>query len=118
MNWPIDTERGCPSRILLVEDDSDLSTLLTRMLQTLGHPTVCRENGVRALQTVEEQDFDVVVSDLRMPQMDGLELCTRIRGAYPDVCLILVTAFGNLDSAKRAMQLRIDDFLLKPIEII
>jgi len=67
-----------------------------------------------ALKMVRENDYDLVISDLKMPGMDGLELCDEVREINPDLPLIMITAYGSLETADEAMKKGVADFITKP----
>src|SRR5262245_50491157 len=100
-----DTERpprpqiGSRGRILLVDDERRVCEMLEEDLGRRGYQVLWRTRATEALTLLAEQDFDVVVSDLNMAGMDGLELCERIVGNRPDVPVVVITAFGSLETA-------------------
>ncbi|WP_394846813.1 sigma-54 dependent transcriptional regulator [Pendulispora brunnea] len=103
--------------VLLVDDDQPLCETLTLGLGKRGFRAQWRTSAGDALHLLESTDFDVVVTDLNMPEMNGIELCERIALNRPDVPVIVLTAFGNLDSAVAAIRAGAYDFISKPIEI-
>jgi two-component system, NtrC family, response regulator AtoC len=101
-------------RILVVEDDDDTRLALSDVLRGRGyavdaHPSA--ENGLRALQL---NDVDVVLTDVRMPGIDGIELCRRLSGDRPDLPVVVMTAFGDVDSAVESLRAGAFDFVTKP----
>jgi two-component system, NtrC family, response regulator AtoC len=108
---------GASMRVMVVEDDTDLRFLLERMLRARGYLADSFSGGHEALSALETSEFDTVVTDLRMPGMDGFELCARIKSAHPHMGLVMVSAFGDLDCAVEAMRLGVNDFIVKPVEI-
>jgi two-component system, NtrC family, response regulator AtoC len=104
-------------RILIVDDDEATCNLLKLGLQRKGIAvTVTTEPG-EALVRLGEQDFDLVLTDLNMPGMDGIELCRRIARERPDLPVVVLTAFGNLDTAIAAIRAGAYDFVTKPFEL-
>ncbi len=103
--------------VLLVDDDQPLCETLDIGLRRRGHRVTWRLHAAEALELLEAQSFDVVVSDLHMHDMGGLELCERIALNRPDVPIILLTAFGSLDSAVAAIRAGAYDFISKPVEL-
>ena len=105
-------------RILIAEDDSVSGLVLQKTLEKLGHNVSAVENGVQALLAAEEGQFRLIISDWMMPEMDGLELCQRLRGredaAYAYV--ILLTAKDQKEDRELAMASGVDDFLIKPMD--
>jgi len=103
--------------ILVVEDDEALRDALCITLEAAGHQVAAAESGPRALTLIGEgQEFSMVVSDLRMDPMDGLQLLAEIRGRKPGLPVLLMTAFGDVDKAVAAMRGGACDFMLKPFE--
>jgi len=103
--------------VLLVEDDAALAALVERGLRQRGFRVTRASSAERALEVAREQRFETVVSDVRMDRMTGLELCERLTLERPDVPVILVTAFGDLDTAIAAIRAGAHDFLPKPFEV-
>ena len=105
------------TRVLLVEDDPAMGALVSRNLTKRGFEPLHVPSAAEALSAVEAQTFHVVVSDVRLGGMTGLELCERLSARRPDVPVILITAFGDLDTAIAALRAGAHDFLPKPFEI-
>lgn len=105
-----------PRRVLLVEDDRDLRDTLALALRQFGLEVIEAGSGLEGIQRFNEEEFDVVVTDLKMPGMSGLELCLRVRENRPDVPVIVLTSFGSLDTAVAAIRAGAFDFVSKPIE--
>lgn len=105
-------------RVLIVDDDVDLLQTLSRLLTRRGYEVVAAENGEAALQTVQEvsakQPFDVIISDVKMPKMDGIELLRQAKAAAPDTEMILLTGYGTIETAVSAMKNGAYDYLTKP----
>lgn len=102
---------------LLVEDDAALRRSLTVGLTDLSFEVSSCASADEALQLLEQRDFDVVLTDLNMPGMNGIELCGRVAQARPDIPAVVITAFGNLDTAVAAIRAGAYDFITKPVEI-
>ena len=102
-------------RILIVEDDAAERRLIEFWLQEEGYKTLQTEDGKTGLRQFEENSPCLVVADLRMPELNGLELLSRIKAIDPDALFILVTAFGTVENAVEAMKLGATDYLLKPL---
>jgi two-component system response regulator HydG len=105
------------TRLLLVDDDATLVDALALGLRRRGFEVTTHTSAVEAVQAVDSEDFDVVVTDLNMRGMGGLELCERIVANRPDVPVVVLTAFGNLESAISAIRAGAYDFINKPVEI-
>ena len=102
--------------ILVVEDDEALRDALLVTLEAAGHRVLGADGGPAALALIARESFNMVVSDLRMAPMDGLELLGEIRIRKPGLPVLLMTAFGDVDKAVAAMRGGACDFMLKPFE--
>lgn len=105
-----------PMNILVVEDDEALRDALLITLEAAGHQAIGADGGPAALAMLDRKAFHMVVSDLRMDPMDGLQLLGEIRTRKPGLPVMLMTAFGNVDKAVAAMRGGACDFMLKPFE--
>lgn len=104
-------------QILIVEDDVAMAQLLVEGLTRRGYKARAVHAGEPALQALEEGDFQAVITDVNMKGLNGLELCARIVGAHPGVPVLVITAFGSMDTAIRAIRAGAYDFLTKPFEL-
>jgi anti-anti-sigma factor len=109
-----------PAKILVVDDEADLEVLMRqRMRRSIRRGQfdfVFARNGVEALERLRESSFDVVLSDINMPEMDGLTLLQQIPDVDPEVRLVIVTAYGDIDNIRSAMNRGAYDFITKPID--
>lgn len=80
-------------KILIVDDEKTITTLLTMTLSAVGYATTCAGNGKEGLERLAEEDIDLIISDICMPEMDGLQLLQMVRQQYPDIGVIIIT--GN-----------------------
>ncbi len=104
-------------RVLVVDDDASMCDLLEAGLGARGFPAVRATSAELALSELETRDFDAVVTDLNMRGMNGLDLCARIVTNRPDVPVIVITAFGSMETAVGAIRVGAYDFITKPLEI-
>jgi DNA-binding NtrC family response regulator len=104
-------------KILVVEDDADAGALLVDGLAVHGFVGRCVPTAQSALDLLETDDFDAIITDLRIPGMNGVELCERVAANRPNVPMIVVTAFGSLDSAVAAIRAGAEDFVTKPFDV-
>jgi DNA-binding NtrC family response regulator len=102
--------------ILVVDDEPGLRGLIEVLLRRDGHAVRCAASGAEALALAQAQAPDLVLTDLRMDGMDGLDLLERLRGACPDAFVVVMTAFAGMDVAVRAMRLGAYNFLAKPFD--
>ncbi len=114
-------EDGDPSMesqgaILVVDDDAEMRELVRDVLAERGHHVTTAGGGREALQRLAEEDYAAVLTDLRMKEMQGIELLGEIRRLYPDTGVILMTAFGSIETAVEAMKHGASDYLVKPVK--
>ncbi len=102
-------------RLLVVDDDPLSREFLTEAARTLGYRAEASASPEQALERLRTREYDLVLTDLRMPGMDGLELIRRIQEIAPGIATVLVTAHGTVETAVDAMRLGASDFLLKPV---
>ncbi|NTW04101.1 MAG: response regulator [Oscillochloris sp.] len=103
------------ARILVVEDDTNIRTFCQRLLR-LTYDVAMAENGAVAVEMLLKQPFDLVLTDMQMPMMDGMQLLQHIRQNHSDVDVVMLTAFATVDTARQALKLGALDYLAKPIE--
>src|SRR6266487_1827353 len=105
------------SRILLIEDDASIVGGLKKELQAEGYEVAVATRGDNGLAQAKEQPFDVVITDLKMPGLSGLELVEQLHASKPKLPIILMTAFGTTETAIEATKLGAYDYLLKPFDM-
>lgn len=104
-------------RVLVVDDEANTRRVLEIMLQKMGHETRAACNGQEALALAQRESFDLVLTDLRMPEMDGLALLNALRLQKVEAPVILLTAYGTVESAVQAMKLGAYDYILRPFDV-
>lgn len=104
------------ARILIVDDDVDLGAVLEALLRQAGFSPRVVTSGEAALEALEQQGFDAILSDVRMPGIDGLELLKRLARRTPSIPVVLLTAHGTVPLAVEAMKCGAADYLLKPFD--
>jgi DNA-binding NtrC family response regulator len=102
--------------ILVVDDDVEMRELVHDVLKSRGHQVTTAGSGQEALTLLAQTEFDVVLTDLRMKGMEGTELLTEIKHLYRDIGVILMTAFGSVETAVEAMKRGASDYLTKPVK--
>jgi DNA-binding NtrC family response regulator len=103
-------------RILIVDDDEIFLRPLRRTLEAAGFDVLAAASGEDAIDLLKRDDVDLVVSDRRLPGIDGVELVRRIKAEHPDLAVVVMTAYGTIESAVEAMRLGALDYLVKPFE--
>lgn len=104
-----------PGRVLLVDDQQELRRLFERALVKAGHEVIAVENGRKAIELAGQSRFDVVISDVRMPDIGGVELLERLHDEDPTLPVLLVTGSPDLDTAMRAVKFGAFEYLVKPV---
>ncbi len=103
-------------RILIVDDEEGMRRLLGRVLTREGYETVTVGSGAEALRQVAAERFDLVVTDIKMPEMDGLQLLAELKAYEPSLPIIVMTAYGTIENAVQALRSGAYDYLVKPFE--
>ncbi len=104
-------------RILVVDDEESIREFLDIMLRKEGYDVTCVEDGQKAIDILKKKSFDLVISDLQMPNVTGIELLKHCREAYSELLFMMITAFGTAESAVEAMKMGAYDYITKPFKI-
>ena len=104
-------------QILIVDDEEMVSNVIVRKLTREGYACLTARNGREALNLFYKNSFSLIISDIKMPEMDGIELLKKVKALDPNMMVIMVTAFPDLDLAVEAMRLGASDFISKPITL-
>ena len=102
--------------ILVVDDDADILRLMSLRLSSAGYQVITANGGTEALSMISIQRPDLIISDLRMPDIDGLSLMKQVQGIHPTLPFILLTAHGSIPEAVHATQQGAFSFLAKPFD--
>ncbi len=105
------------AHLLIVDDDRSLRQFLDILFSKDGYQVFTAETGKEALKLMEKQPVDVVLADIRMPEMDGLSLLKEIKGRWPQIPVIMITAFASMDTAVSAMREGAFDYVTKPFNL-
>ena len=104
-------------RILVVDDEEKMRRLLEMSLKNMGHEVVQAADGIEALARFDEAPFDLMMTDLNMPRMDGMQLLKNLRERGEEIPVIVLTAFGSIETAVQAMKLGAADYIIRPFEM-
>ena len=107
---------GALEKVLIVEDEVHARTGLTELVESWGYRTEGAANGVEGLEKVQQWSPSIVVTDLKMPRMDGMELLGRLSELPQRVAVVMLTAQGSIESAVEAMRMGAFDYLPKPVD--
>ncbi len=103
--------------ILIIEDEKEIREGLVELLEDAGFVVDSADDGKQGLDKIRKKDFDVVVTDLIMPIVGGMEVLREIKHVKPQTCVILITAFATVDNAVEAMKAGASDYITKPFRI-
>jgi two-component system response regulator AtoC len=105
------------TRILIVDDEVDALDLMEELFLKHGYETFTARNGMEALAIINDQEPDILISDMVMPEMDGIKLLEVIGKKYPDISVIMITAHGTIETAVETMKKGAKDYILKPLRL-
>ncbi|HXF39945.1 MAG TPA: sigma-54 dependent transcriptional regulator [Blastocatellia bacterium] len=100
-------------KLLVVDDERSMRELLELVLKREGYAVHTAENGTRALELVRQNVYDLIISDVKMPDINGIELLARVREISPETMVIMITAFATVDTARKAFKLGAEDLVIK-----
>jgi len=104
-------------RILVVDDEEIVRDMLQDTLSKTGYKVQTARDGLDAISQIENEPFEIVITDLKMPGMNGAELLERILKLNPDICVLIITAYATVESAVNAMKIGAYDYICKPFEL-
>jgi DNA-binding NtrC family response regulator len=110
-------DKELKAKVLLVDDEEDFLATLAERLETRGLKVNTVTSGEQAVEKAEQESFDLIVLDLAMPGMDGLEALKRIKAKQPDAEIIILSGQGSIKTSIEAMKLGAEDFMEKPVNI-
>ncbi len=116
MQRVVDTkaDEGWVGKVLLVEDDSDLANALARSMEMEYYQVTVANSGEQAIEALERSSFEVVLLDILLPGISGLEVCKTLVGRWPEVAIIIITSLGEVDDVVDGLEIGADDYLVKP----
>jgi DNA-binding NtrC family response regulator len=109
--------RESSERILVVDDEENVLVLFKRVLAKEGYKVECASSGYEALEKLEDDTFDLVLTDLKMDGLDGIDLVRKSKALNPAVPFVMITAYGTIQAAMTAGKEGVENFLIKPIDI-
>jgi DNA-binding NtrC family response regulator len=105
-----------PTRVLLVDDEKDFVEMLSLRLNEVGEKVTAAYSGKECLETLQDKEIDVVILDIKMPGMDGMETLGEIKRRFPLVEVIMLTGHGSTETAVEGMKMGAFDYLMKPAD--
>lgn len=103
--------------ILVVDDELLIRDLLYDFFTNQGWEIAIAENGAKALDILKERKVDLILTDLKMPEIDGLDLTEIVKNEYPQIPVVIMTGFPSIDSAIQALRFKVEDYVIKPFNI-
>lgn len=105
------------SKILVIDDERSIRNTLKDIIEFEKHTVTTAEDGIKALEIVKEEKFDLAFCDIKMPQMDGIEILEKFQELYPDMPVVMISGHGNIDTAVECIKKGAFDFIEKPIDL-
>jgi DNA-binding NtrC family response regulator len=106
-----------PNQILIIDDEKIVCDMAQRILAQEGYEVETFTDSTKALARIRDKRFDLVITDLKMENIDGMDILKEVNQLYPDTKVIMITAYATLDAAIEAIRERIFDFFPKPVKI-
>lgn len=104
-------------KILVIDDDPSIRNMLEIVLKKGGYDVTCTESGKSALEKLKKETFELIISDIKMPDITGIDLLKKIKAINPEIPVILITAFASANDAVEAMKLGAEDYVTKPFNL-
>ncbi len=105
------------AKILIAEDDGETRELLVDYLEQEGYDVVAVKDGEDALAVIHKQEVDVLLTDLKMPRLDGMSLLSKVKTEKPGIVVLMMTGYACVDTAVKAMKLGAEDYITKPVNL-
>ena len=106
-----------PYRIMAIDDENIVGKMIKTVFEQAGYSVETFLNAKPALERLREEKFDVVITDLKMKDIDGMKVLETIKKEFPETKVIMITAFASLDTSIQAFRKKVDDFFPKPVKI-
>jgi DNA-binding NtrC family response regulator len=104
-------------KIMVIDDENIVGKMIKAVLEKNGYIVETFLSASPALERLKEEKFDLIVTDLKMKGIDGMELLRTVKAQFPEIKVIMITAFASLDAAIEALRGKVDDFFSKPVKI-
>lgn len=105
------------AKILVIDDERSIRNIISELLEMEGHTVKTAENGVQGYEMIGTEPFDLVISDIKMPEMDGIELLDKLIETHPDTTVVMISGHGNIDTAVECIKKGAFDYIEKPIDM-
>lgn len=104
-------------KILVIDDEKDVGNIFKKALALEGYTVLTALDGVNGLRIIKEKKPDIILLDLKLPKMDGIEVLRRIKKIDENIVVVIITGYGTMDTARRAMKFGAFDYITKPIDL-
>ena len=104
-------------KILIADDDESIRFTLDTIFKDDGYITTTTKDGKNAKELIVQEKFDVIITDIKMPEIDGVELLKWIKDTYPQISVIMITGYASLDSSIDSLRAGADDYIVKPFDV-
>lgn len=105
------------AKILVIDDERSIRNVIRELLEIEGHTVKAAENGVQGLEMISSEPFDLVISDIKMPEMDGIDLLGKLNETHPDTTVVMISGHGSIDTAVECIKKGAFDYIEKPIDM-
>jgi len=105
------------SKILVIDDEKSIRNSLKEILEYEKHKVTIAENGMQGMEILAKDDFEILLLDIKMPEMDGMEVLEKVNEMYPELQVIMISGHGNVDTAVKAVKTGAYDFIEKPLDL-
>ena len=105
------------SRVLVIDDERSIRNTLKDILEFEKYTVELAEDGFKALELIQSKDFDVILCDIKMPGMDGIEVLQKVEELKPDIPVVMISGHGNIDTAVESIKKGAFDFIEKPLDL-
>ncbi|HLP48011.1 MAG TPA: sigma-54 dependent transcriptional regulator, partial [Candidatus Kapabacteria bacterium] len=104
-------------KILVIDDDPSIRNMLAIVLKKTGYDVTCTDSGKTSLEKLKKESFDLIISDIKMPDINGIDLLKKIKSITPEIPVIMITAYASANDAVEAMKLGAEDYVTKPFNL-
>lgn len=105
------------AKILVIDDERSIRNVIRELLEIEGHTVKAAENGIQGLEMIGSEPFDLVISDIKMPEMDGIDLLGKLNETHPDTTVVMISGHGSIDTAVECIKKGAFDYIEKPIDM-